>query len=143
MAVTFQPYTPATSLGDELAIIFAFTAAMIGTMIIYVFFWRIRQKKNHEEDLARRKAFQGRSASRAETFNFDLQLGNTATVIAGGSVADSSDKGTVVGSSSGITDVHEKMMDRFAIPEHRAELPVHGMEFARGSEGYRVAEVGC
>lgn len=40
MGVTFQPYTPATSLGDELAIIFAFSAAMVGTMIIYVFFWR-------------------------------------------------------------------------------------------------------
>jgi len=40
MVVTFQPYTPATSLGDELAIIFAFSVSMAGTMIIYVFFWR-------------------------------------------------------------------------------------------------------
>ncbi|KAJ5672125.1 hypothetical protein N7507_001252 [Penicillium longicatenatum] len=134
MGVTFQPYTPATSLGDELAIIFAFTAAMIGTTIIYVFFWRIRQKRNHEEDLARRKAFQSRSASRAETFNFDLQLGTTATVIAGASVADSSDIGTVVGSSSAATAIHAKMTDRTAIPEYRAELPVHGMEFARGAK---------
>lgn len=36
-----------------------------------------------------------------------------------------------MGSSSGATGVYEKMMDRLAIPEHRAELPVHGMEFAR------------
>ncbi|KAJ5785455.1 uncharacterized protein N7503_010667 [Penicillium pulvis] len=131
MGVTFQSYTPATSLGDELAIIFAFSAAMVGTMIIYVFFWRIRQKRNHEEDLARRKAFQSRSASRAETFNFDLQLGTMAPVKTGGSVAESSDIGTVVGSSSGAAGVHEKMTDRYAVPEHRAELPVHGMELAR------------
>ncbi|KAJ5537117.1 hypothetical protein N7513_010303 [Penicillium frequentans] len=131
MGVTFQPYTPATSLGDELAIIFAFSAAMAGTMIIYVFFWRIRQRRNHEEDLARRKAFQNRSAPRAEIFDFDLQLGTTAPVRFGGSVADSSDIGTVVGSSSGAAGVHEKMMDRYAVPEHRAELPIHGMELAR------------
>ncbi|KAJ5648125.1 hypothetical protein N7490_004497 [Penicillium lividum] len=126
MAVNFLPYIPATSLGDELAIIFAFTAAMIGTVIIYSFFWRIRQKRNHKEDLARRKIFQSRTAARAPTFNFGLQLGTTATVTAG-SVADSSDIGTVVASSSG-AGVYEKMMDRFAIPENRAELPVHGME---------------
>ncbi|KAJ5947293.1 hypothetical protein N7466_000308 [Penicillium verhagenii] len=139
MTVTFQPYTPATSLGDELAIIFAFSAAMVGTMIIYVFFWRIRQKQNHEEDLVRRRALQVRTASRAETFNFDLQLGNMATVTAGGgSVADSWDLGSVVASSSGAAGVHEKMMDRdrdqFATPENRVELPVHGMEFVRGGK---------
>jgi len=49
----------------------------------------------------------------------------------GGSVANSSDIGTVVDSSSGATGVHEKIMDRLAIPEHRAELPVHGMELAK------------
>lgn len=48
----------------------------------------------------------------------------------GGSFADSSDIDTVMGSSSGAAGVHEKTSDRIAIPEHRAELPVHGMEFA-------------
>lgn len=36
-----------------------------------------------------------------------------------------------MGSSSDAAGIHEKMTDRYATPEHRAELPVHGMELAR------------
>ncbi|KAJ5083606.1 hypothetical protein N7456_013033 [Penicillium angulare] len=145
--VEWPPYTPATSLGVELAIIFAFIAGMIGTIAIYTFFWKIHQRRNHEEDLARRKAFQSRAGSRANAFNFDLQLGHTATVTSGASVEGISNEGTLVGSPSGWSGsgwetgagaVHEKMMDRGVSPENMIELPTHGMEFVSASPGRGV-----
>ncbi|KAJ5257063.1 hypothetical protein N7478_013167 [Penicillium angulare] len=134
--VEWPPYTPATSLGIELAIIFVFIAAMIGTIAIYTFFWKIHQRRNHEEHLARRKAFQSRAGCRANEFNFDLQLGHIATVTSGASMEGISNEGTLVGSPSGWSGwetgagaVHEKMLDRGVPSENMIELPTHGMEF--------------
>ncbi|KAJ5585079.1 uncharacterized protein N7459_004879 [Penicillium hispanicum] len=106
----FAPYTPVTSVPIEIGIMIAFVGAFFLTMGVYSWIWRAVQRRHLAQDLAHRKAFHSRTAPGLE---MRAQLGATATVSAGGAAAG---------------PVHEKMLDRYAMPEDRAELPVHGME---------------
>ncbi|KAJ5098142.1 hypothetical protein N7532_005143 [Penicillium argentinense] len=108
----YPPYTPMSSLGRELGIMFAFIAACLVTMGIYTFVWRIVQQKNTAQDLDRRKAFHSRTAPAADT----RLLGSPTT-----------------GGGGRNERIAEKMLDRYAIPEDRAELPVHGQMGERSS----------
>ncbi|CAI7639122.1 hypothetical protein N7533_004627 [Penicillium manginii] len=113
MAIEYPPSTPMSSLGRELGIMFAFIGAGLVTMAIYTFAWRVVQRKNLAQDLDRRKAFHSRTAPAADT----RLLGSPT-----------------VGSRGRSERIAEKMLDRYAIPTDRAELPVHGMEMGqRGS----------
>ncbi|KAI9930386.1 hypothetical protein ASPWEDRAFT_39245 [Aspergillus wentii DTO 134E9] len=85
------PYTPMSSLGHELGVMFGFMAACFVIMAVYTFIWRAAQRRNAEKDLARRKNLQAKGVMRHRDGN----------------------------------RVHEKMVDRHAIPANRAELPVH------------------
>lgn len=72
------------------------------------------QRKNLAQDLDRRKAFHSRTAPAADT----RLLGSPTAVSHGRSER-----------------IAEKMLDRYAIPTDRAELPVHGMEMGLRSSG--------
>lgn len=104
----YPPYTPMSSLGHELGILFGFLAACIAIMVIYTVVWQrtpslpsfstvaslinvtytVIQRKTASRDLARRKDLH------AKGFHRDR------------------------------AGIHEKMLDRYASPVHRAELPV-------------------
>ncbi|KAJ5102099.1 hypothetical protein NUU61_004321 [Penicillium alfredii] len=109
MPENYPPYTPMPSLGHELGIMFGFIGICLATMAVYTLFWRAAQHRAQAQDLARRKAFHNRSAPFGTTDQLQL-LGTTATVTAG-RYAD--------------VHVHEKMLDRFGIPDDHVELPVH------------------
>ncbi|KAJ6113594.1 hypothetical protein N7523_006911 [Penicillium sp. IBT 18751x] len=96
----YPPYTPISSLGRELGITFAFIGACLVTIAIYSVFWRAQQRRDADEDLARRRAFHSRLAPE------DLPLGTTASVTTG---------------HSGRGRVREKMMDGLLSPEERVE----------------------
>ncbi|CAI7668348.1 unnamed protein product [Penicillium pancosmium] len=107
-----------SSLGRELGIMFAFIGAGLVTMAIYTFAWKeyheVVQRNNLAQDLDRRKAFHSRTAPAADT----RLLGSPTAVSHGRSER-----------------IAEKMLDRYAIPTDRAELPVHGMEMGQRSSG--------
>ncbi|KAJ5123301.1 hypothetical protein N7448_009398 [Penicillium atrosanguineum] len=94
----YPPYTPMSSLGRELGITFAFIGACLITIAIYSVFWRAQQRRNADEDLARRRVFHSRLAPD------DLPLGTTASVTTG-----NSDRGRV----------REKMLNGLLLPEER------------------------
>ncbi|KAJ5980787.1 hypothetical protein N7481_008085 [Penicillium waksmanii] len=121
MAIEYPPSTPMSSLGRELGIMFAFIGAGLVTMAIYTFAWKglteyheVVQRKNLAQDLDRRKAFHSRTAPAADT----RLLGSPTAVSHGRSER-----------------IAEKMLDRYAVPTDRAELPVHGMEMGQRSSG--------
>lgn len=72
------------------------------------------QRKNLAQDLDRRKAFYSRTAPAADT----RLLGSPTAVSQGRSER-----------------IAEKMLDYYAIPTDRAELPVHGIEMGQRSSG--------
>lgn len=75
---------------------------------------QVVQRKNLAQDLDRRKAFHSRTAPAADT-----RLLGSPTAVTGGR----SER------------VAEKMLDRYAIPSDRAELPVHGAQMGERSSG--------
>ncbi|KAJ6164931.1 hypothetical protein N7470_003603 [Penicillium chermesinum] len=77
-------YTPPSSVGREIGIMFAFIGAFLVTVVLYGLAWRIHQNRTHKEDIAHRKAFLSRIAPTANSsLDFDSSLGTTATVTAG------------------------------------------------------------
>ncbi|CAG8903645.1 unnamed protein product [Penicillium egyptiacum] len=104
----YPPYIPMPSLGHELGLMFGFLSLCIVVMGAYVALWRVSQTRLDAQDLARRKPFRNKNPA----------LGTTTSVTAGRNPSPSKDS----------TAVQEKMLDRVAMPENRAELPVHGME---------------
>ncbi|KAJ5894592.1 hypothetical protein N7495_006283 [Penicillium taxi] len=115
----FLPYTPMRSLSQELGIMFGFIGLCIVTTAIYAYFWHAAQRRNHAEDLAYRKTFHSRTAPLAENMNMNMNMNmnkfpskHLPFVTPGGS------SGRVV---------QEKMLDRYAPPVNRVELPVHGI----------------
>ncbi|KAI5289898.1 hypothetical protein KEM54_002939 [Ascosphaera aggregata] len=50
------PFTPMSSLGEELGIMFAFSGSMILTAVVYALIWRhVQRRKEAEEKLRREK----------------------------------------------------------------------------------------
>ncbi|CAL5873312.1 uncharacterized protein PFLUO_LOCUS7583 [Penicillium psychrofluorescens] len=159
----YPPYTPMSSLGHELGIMFGFIGACAFTLVAYTLFWRGAQRRAKEEDLDRRKAFHTRGTQRLHdaaggaTGVFDKDLygpfGPGVGMRMGGkssstsSPSNSNHNGNINGKAK--NNVHEKMLDRYAtlpLPPDRVELPVHlqgdGAEtevpvMLQGSEGSR------
>ncbi|PGH02008.1 hypothetical protein AJ79_07746 [Helicocarpus griseus UAMH5409] len=50
------PYTPISSMGRELGIMFGFIALSIVTMMLYWYFWQAAQRRNAAKEAARRDA---------------------------------------------------------------------------------------
>ncbi|RMJ21750.1 hypothetical protein PHISP_07380 [Aspergillus sp. HF37] len=86
---TYPPYTPMSSLGHELGILFGFFVACLFIMAVYTVIWQFIQRRSLAKDFARRRELQNRRPQR------------------GRGVA-----------------IHEKMLDRYASPANRVELPV-------------------
>lgn len=63
-----------------------------------------------EQDLAHRRAFQSSTGAGIFDRGTDARF----------------HMGTTVAVSGGEGDLHEKMLDRYAMPVNRVELPVHG-----------------
>ncbi|KAL1956438.1 hypothetical protein VTO42DRAFT_7325 [Malbranchea cinnamomea] len=59
--VNFPPYTPPSSLGHELGILFAFFTLSIITMALYWYFWQAAQRRNIAKEAARREALAERA----------------------------------------------------------------------------------
>ncbi|KAK6835303.1 hypothetical protein RU639_002279 [Aspergillus parasiticus] len=51
------PYTPMSSLGHELGVMFAFLAACFVIMGLYVFFWRAFERRGAQREKARKERF--------------------------------------------------------------------------------------
>ncbi|BAE60398.1 hypothetical protein BDV35DRAFT_381206 [Aspergillus flavus] len=51
------PYTPMSSLGHELGVMFAFLAACFVIMGLYVFFWRAFERREAQKEKARKERF--------------------------------------------------------------------------------------
>ncbi|KAE8342628.1 hypothetical protein BDV24DRAFT_130156 [Aspergillus arachidicola] len=51
------PYTPMSSLGHELGVMFAFLAACFVIMGLYVFFWRAFERREAQREKARKERF--------------------------------------------------------------------------------------
>ncbi|KAJ5239303.1 hypothetical protein N7468_003922 [Penicillium chermesinum] len=117
-------YTPPSSVGREIGIMFAFIGAFLVTVVLYGLAWRIHQNRTHKEDIAHRKAFLSRIAPTANSsLDFDSSLGTTATVTAG-----SHNSYTAVPVSFQRARAHEVVFDRYGSVGNRAELPVHSRE---------------
>ncbi|KAJ5457981.1 hypothetical protein N7475_009369 [Penicillium sp. IBT 31633x] len=115
----YPPYTPMPSLGHELGLMFGFLALCAIVMAAYVALWRVSQTRLHAQDIAHRNSIRNKTPH--------LPPGTTPSITATLSPGKDS------------TVLHEKMLDRFAVPANRAELPVHGMEmYARGRGVYTL-----
>ncbi|KAE8380116.1 hypothetical protein BDV26DRAFT_258021 [Aspergillus bertholletiae] len=54
------PFTPISSLGHELGVMFAFMAACFVVMGLYVFFWRAFERREAQREKARKERFTAR-----------------------------------------------------------------------------------
>ncbi|KAJ5770341.1 uncharacterized protein N7511_002392 [Penicillium nucicola] len=125
MAVnTWPPYTPMPSLGHELGLMFGFLALCGVVMGVYVVVWRAFENRLQVQEFAR-KALLVRNTNATA----DPLLGTTTAVTGGQAGVTARSKGAFTIGDDG---VHEKMLDRYAMPEGRAELPVHGMDIGVG-----------
>ncbi|CEJ58247.1 hypothetical protein PMG11_06911 [Penicillium brasilianum] len=113
----YPEYTPASSLGRELGITFAFIGACVVTMVIYLVIWRRIQLRTQDEDLARRKALKSRTAALSDTLSTTNGL-------------HSSRKLSAIPGSGG-DRVYDKVVNRYAVSGDR----VHGLGMEVGREG--------
>ncbi|KAJ5371150.1 uncharacterized protein N7496_007242 [Penicillium cataractarum] len=113
----YPEYTPVSSLGRELGIMFAFIGACVVTMVIYLVIWRRVQFRTQEEDLARRKALKSRTAALPDTLSTTngLHFDRKMSAVPG----------------YGGDRVYEKVVDRYGISGDR----VNGLGLGMGRKG--------
>ncbi|KAJ5782549.1 hypothetical protein N7457_004323 [Penicillium paradoxum] len=116
----YPPYTPMPSLHHELGLLFGFLSLCIVVMGVYTALWRVSQTRLDAQDLARRKAFRAKAPASP-----DPHLGTFTTIQSPGGVLPC-----------------EKMLDRYAMPENRVELPVHGMDLYASGKGVSADDRG-